>query len=102
MDNLQALLEQRKSLRREALYSVGHESYSKIMSEIAELDKQIPWVHYKIKGANPEQRRDGEHREFQSLHTDLADKPLSEWTIEELQRIPWHIEDLNIATIEKI
>ncbi len=100
--DIQALLEQRKVLRRKALYAVGHEAYTKLMAEIAELDKQIPWVQYRIKGANAEQRHDGEHWEFQSLHADLAGKPLIEWTIEELQRIPWRIEDLGLATIEKI
>lgn len=72
------------------------------MAEIEALDATIPWVQYKITGANVEQRRDGGHWEFQSLRTDLDQTPLIEWPKDELEIIPWHIEDLDMAEIEKI
>lgn len=102
MNDVQSLLEQRRALRRQALYAVGNEAYLFIMRQVEELDKKIPWVHYKITGMNVEARRDGVVWEFQSLDPDLAEKPLIEWTTEELRRIPWNIEDLDLAEIEKL
>jgi len=99
---IEKLLVQRRALRKEMLYCVGHEKYLAAKAKVETLDAIIPWVHYKVTGANVEQRRDGGHFEFQSLDGNLDKKPLSEWTENELERIPYYIEDIDIAIVSKV
>jgi len=99
--NITELLQKRKEIRRKILYAEDHKAYESAKAELEEIDTLIPWVHYAIIDSTTEHRRDGVELKFSHIRNDLDQKPLSEWTEEELNMLPYDIEDIDLAQIIK-